>query len=327
MVLTAPGGRELEQALEALDLFVSLDLYVTETNRYADYVLPCTTFLEREDIPLTGMAHMIRPFVQYTDKVIPALGEARDEHEVFNALAAKLHAQLCGDGGNSGYRHASAPHFEPMAVMDAMLRGGSARVRDAEGVGQHLSVDLLKLHPHGIALSDGLTCGNSWSKVTHEDGRVHLWDALLDPEIERLLTAPMADPGELRLFSRRGLLSINSWMHNSSRLVKSQHPRLMMNPVDAEARDILDGQLVELSSSSGSIQVSVMISDEIVAGAVCYPHGWGHRGGWQRANATQGANINELASKTPGDPLSGSTLLDGITVTVRAVDEALVRRT
>jgi anaerobic selenocysteine-containing dehydrogenase len=324
MVLTAPGGRELEKALDALDLFVSLDLYVTETNRFADYVLPCTTFLEREDIPLTGMAHMIRPFIQYSDKVVPALGEARDEHDVFNALAAKLHALLCVDSGNSGYSHASAPHFDPMAVMDAMLRGGGVKVRDAAGVEQQLSLDLLRQYPHGIALADGLSCGNSWSKVTHEDGRVHLWDARLDAELERLRGAPVAEPGELRLFGRRGSLSINSWMHNSSRLVKSQFPSLMMHPVDADARNILDGQRVEVSSSSGSVQVSVTVSDEVIAGAVCYPHGWGHRGGWQRANATQGANVNELASKTPGDSLSGSTLLDGISVTVRGIDEALV---
>jgi anaerobic selenocysteine-containing dehydrogenase len=325
MVLTAPGGRELEQALDSLDVFVSLDLYVTETNRFADYILPCTTFLEREDIPLTGLAHMIRPFIQYSDKVIAAVGEARDEHDVWNELAAKLHAHLCAEIGNSRYCHASAPHFEPMAVMDALLRGGGVKVRDPAGVEQPLSIELLKRYPHGLTLADNLTCSNSWSKISHEDGRAHLWNALLDPELERMRATPVAGPGELRLFGRRAPLSINSWMHNSSRLVKSQFPSLMMNSADADARGILDGQRVEVCSISGSMQVSVTVSDEIIAGAVCYPHGWGHRGGWQRANATQGANVNELASKTPGDMLSGSTLLDGIAVTVRRIAEESAR--
>ena len=53
-----------------LDLMVSLDLYVNETNRHADYVLPATTWLEREDFPLAFLGFYTTPFVQYTDPVV-----------------------------------------------------------------------------------------------------------------------------------------------------------------------------------------------------------------------------------------------------------------
>ena len=58
---------------------VSLDLYVNETNRHADYVLPATTFLERDDVPLAFLGFYTTPFVQYTDPVVEPAGEARDE--------------------------------------------------------------------------------------------------------------------------------------------------------------------------------------------------------------------------------------------------------
>ena len=85
-VMSVPDGDALERALPKLDLFVSLDLYVTETNRHADYVLPATTFLEREDIPLAFLGLYTTPFVQWTDPVVEPRGEARDEWTVIDAL-------------------------------------------------------------------------------------------------------------------------------------------------------------------------------------------------------------------------------------------------
>ncbi|MDQ4041320.1 MAG: molybdopterin-dependent oxidoreductase, partial [Actinomycetota bacterium] len=89
-VLSVPDGAALEAALGELDLFVSLDLYVTETNRHADYVLPATTFLEREDLPIAFLGLYTTPFVQWTERVVEPRGEARDEWEVVTALGDAL---------------------------------------------------------------------------------------------------------------------------------------------------------------------------------------------------------------------------------------------
>jgi anaerobic selenocysteine-containing dehydrogenase len=70
-VSSVPNSDELEAALGDLDLLVSLDLYVTETNRHADYVLPATTFLERDDTAaMVSLAWFTTPFFQYTDAVL-----------------------------------------------------------------------------------------------------------------------------------------------------------------------------------------------------------------------------------------------------------------
>ena len=58
---------------------MSLDFYVSETNRHADYVLPATTFLEREDVPIAFLGFFSTPFMQVTEAVVPPRGEARQE--------------------------------------------------------------------------------------------------------------------------------------------------------------------------------------------------------------------------------------------------------
>src|SRR5919109_947505 len=89
-VLSVPDGGALERAIGELELFVSLDFYVNETNRHADYVLPTTTLYEREDVPLALLGFFTQPFIQVTDAVVPPAGEARQEWEIIDAIARRL---------------------------------------------------------------------------------------------------------------------------------------------------------------------------------------------------------------------------------------------
>jgi anaerobic selenocysteine-containing dehydrogenase len=327
IVLSAPGGGRLEEALEALSLFVSLDLYVTETNRFADYILPGTTFLEREDVPFTGFAHMVRPFAQYTDAVISPLGETRDDHVVCNQLGSALHDRLAAEPGISGYAHAIAPSYDPLAAIDSMLAMGGVSVTNEAGVAEPLSSELLKRYPHGLTIADNVDCKNSWAKIMHEDGKLHVWHDLLEAEMIRLKATPPPPAGELRLFGRRDLKSINSWMHNSERLVRSQSPSLQMHPADAQARGLANGNWITVRSDHGEIEASLTITEDVIPGSVCYPHGWGHNGGWKHANAVSSANVNILAPLAEGEVLSAASFLDGIpvTVTLRAATETAPR--
>ena len=86
-VLSVPNGDELEPALGELELIVAIDLYVTDTSRHADYVLPATTLLEREDFPSAFLAFSTTPFVQMTDAVVAPRGEARQEWEIIEQIS------------------------------------------------------------------------------------------------------------------------------------------------------------------------------------------------------------------------------------------------
>jgi anaerobic selenocysteine-containing dehydrogenase len=312
-VLSMPGGSRLPEAFAQLDLMFALDIYVTETNRHAHYILPATTMLERDDAPILFGGHMVRPFMQFCPAAVRPRGEARVESDILKDLAARMgRGEAFGDLG-------------AVEIADLVLRAGP----EGDNGPEKLSIERLRAHPHGIMLRSGRWAFALKDKIRHEDGRIHLFDPLVAAELKRLVAEP-PDAGQgLKMVSLRKLRSINSWMHNVERLVRSDGPRLLINPADAAARGLVDGARVRVSTRWGAITVIAEVTDEIAPGAVAYPHGWGHEGGWRRANGTMGANLNTIAPASPDavEQVSGMSFLDGFPVEVELADDRQVTET
>jgi formate dehydrogenase len=198
------------------------------------------------------------------------------------------------------------------------------------------SLKRLRRHPHGVEFGYGVPTGVMASRITHADKRVHLADPAILAEVERMEAAAQTDPDfPLRMFGRRELRSINSWMHNSQKLQRANPgPTLRVHADDAAAFGVVDGATARLTSRGGSVNVAVEVSDEVQPGAVCLPHGWGHgRGGWKQANAIGGPNANALTRAGVGtiETLAGMTILNGLPVRLEPVvvespDPAAVER-
>jgi anaerobic selenocysteine-containing dehydrogenase len=72
-----------------------------------------------------------------------------------------------------------------------------------------------------------------------------------------------------------------------------------------------------ISSAIGEIEVTAVLSDDLMPGVVCIPHGWGHEAGAGAvAAAKPGANCNALIDRGVIEPLSGMSFLNGVPVTV-----------
>jgi len=97
-VLSVPNSAALEAAVGQLELFVSFDLYVNETNRLAHYILPGTTMLERDDLPIAFAACSPTLFVQSTAAVLAPYGQARPEWQVYAELARRMRLSLLATG-------------------------------------------------------------------------------------------------------------------------------------------------------------------------------------------------------------------------------------
>ncbi|HEV2813837.1 MAG TPA: molybdopterin-dependent oxidoreductase [Solirubrobacteraceae bacterium] len=308
-VLSVPDGGALERAFGSLDLLVSIDFYVNETGRHADYVLPATTFLEREDVPVAFLPFFVKPFIQWTDAVVAPRGEAREEWAVIDDLARRI-----------GVAPYSVPplrwlaklgvRMSPSRLVSLMLLSGPRR----------LTMKRLRNAPHGLLLDEH-----------HATGRLRKPPSLTPPEIvaeiESLAAAPALDPSlPLRLIGMRELRSHNSWMHNVEKLMRARDGQVLrMHPADAASRSLSGGDLVGIRSASGEVAgVPLLVTDEMTQGVVALPHGWGHRGGWKRANAAGGVNFNELSSAAPEslERLAGMSQLNGIPVEVSLVPAA-----
>jgi anaerobic selenocysteine-containing dehydrogenase len=320
-VLSVPDGDALEHALEQLDLMVSLDFYVNETNRHAHYVLPSTTYLEREDVPVAFLGLFNTPFIQVTRPVLQPAGEARQEWEVIEDLARRIgvapySARALRMLARVGLR------LKPWRLIDLLLRIGPRGDRFGLRRGG-LSLAKVERSPHGIVLDEHLATGVLAGKVRHRDRRVRLDDPEIGTEVERLASANGARAGfPLRLIGMRELRSHNSWMHNAPLLMRGGRTHaLRMNPEDAAAAGVEDGDLARISSEAGAVEAPVKVTDEMTPGNVALPHGWGHKGGWQLANEAGGVNVNLLASSEVDglERLAGMAHLNGIPVRVEAV--------
>jgi len=123
------------------------------------------------------------------------------------------------------------------------------------------------------------------------------------------------------MIGRRELRSNNSWMHNSERLVRGKRRcTLFMHPADAAQRTLSDGAHVAVRSRTGEIEVELEVTDAMMPGVVCLPHGWGHaREGVQLrvAAAHGGASLNDITDDQRVDALSGNAAFCGVPVEVR----------
>jgi anaerobic selenocysteine-containing dehydrogenase len=334
-ILSVPGSADLERALGSLELQVGIDLYLNETHRQADYVLPATTFYERDDLPLALSEIQLTPFVQWTDAVATPRGEARDDWRIIDDLARQLgFAAVSGVaakwiGTSRAARlaqRAVAPvvhRMTPSRVVDLLLRAG----RDGDHFGLRrngLSLAKLRAQPRGVVLAPHVETGVAGKRIKHRDHRVHLGDDRIAAELRRLLETPPATADfPLLMIGRREVRSHNSWMHNTPRFRDGarQH-RALVNPADALAAGIADGDSVRVVSASGAIQLPAEFTDDVEPGTIAVPHGWGHRGGgWQTANVAGGANVNELTSARAEDleGLSGMAHLNGVAVRLEKV--------
>jgi anaerobic selenocysteine-containing dehydrogenase len=109
-------------------------------------------------------------------------------------------------------------------------------------------------------------------------------------------------------------------MHNVEKLVAGRERcTLLTHPDDAARAGIAPGGRARIRSAAGSIEAPVQISDEMMPGVVCLPHGWGHdRKGTRLSVASRhaGVNNNLLAPPELLDVPSGNAAVNGIPVEV-----------
>ena len=155
-----------------------------------------------------------------------------------------------------------------------------------------------------------------------ENQRINLAAPLFLADLDRarrvLAGAPVAAANQLLLISRRELRSNNSWMHNLPRLIKGRNRcTLQMNPEDAAARQLVDGQPVRVRSRVGMVELPVEITPNLMPGVASMPHGYGHARPGTRlevAQAHAGVSINDLTDDSRLDELTGNAALSGVPV-------------
>jgi anaerobic selenocysteine-containing dehydrogenase len=309
-VLSTPDGPGLSRALEELDFMVSVDLYVNETTRHADVILPPTSALERDQYDLVFHGFAVRNTARWTPAVFEAGDDQRHDWQIFGELTTRLNERL----GTPLADEAAAAAATPPADLVAVL---------LESGGRTTMADLVE-HPEGVDL--GALRPTMPERLQTPEQRIDLTPPLVTDDLPRLHAAlaaarPAAPGGELLLIGRRHKQDCNSWLHNTPRLTRGK-PRhhLLMHPDDLSARGIADGQRVTVTSRVGSVEVEASGVDDMMPGVVSLPHGYGHQVPGTRlghASTVAGVSINDLTDPELLD-VSGNAALSGVPVQVCA---------
>ena len=305
-VLSTPNGRQLDRACESLDFMLCIDIYLNETSRHADLILPPTSALNHDHYDLIFNAFAVRNVTRYNTAFWTRPDDERYDWEIFSGVGMRLAAKL-------------GREFTSMPALQHVVAGMLKKSGNREGT----SIESLKAAPHGIDL--GALKPSLYSRIETADRQI---DCAPEPiladmaRFNRELQA--AAPKSLRMIGRRHVRSNNSWMHNYHRLVKGKaRNQLLMHPDDVSAHGLSSGQVVELSSRIGKLRVPVEATTDVMPGVVCLPHGWGHDRDGARigiAQAHAGVSYNDISDDKFVDAVSGNAALNGIAVTVTAAD-------
>ncbi|MFC1824546.1 molybdopterin-dependent oxidoreductase [Thermodesulfobacteriota bacterium] len=276
-----PGSDFMQESLKKLDFLVDVDLFMTDTARMADIVLPACSSFERSELKFYA-----RKYVIWTHPVIDPLGESRPDNDIIFDLAKRL------------------------APDDSMLQQGQEACLDWILEPTNLKIEELKKHPAGYNVKDRSmpplekyeNKGFHTPSGKMEFTSMILKEAGLDPlpRYEEPRFSPRSTPEIARDFplilttGARLPMFIHSrtfrlpWTRN-----RRPDPMVDMNPGDAAQRKISQGDRVDLSTPKASIGVKANLTEYVPRGVVNMYHGYPE------------ANVNELIEPDYRDPISG----------------------
>ena len=331
--------------MAGLDFMVAIDIYLNETTRHADIILPTIVQLEHENFDFLTSTTAVRNFVRWSPRVFEPAPDGKEHWEVMLELAARLSGtsaeafeeraflekvrHTLGRSGLSGEN----VEFDavlaklgdepgPMRVVDLMLRAGPFGDGFADAA-DGLSLDKLRAVSHAIDL--GPLEPRLLEIMRAPGGRIPLAHPHITADVPRLRARLDRPPDEdsLLLVGRRQARNMNSWLHNVEILARGK-PRctLMVSGKDAQRLGLVDGAQARVRSRVGEVVAEVEVSDDMMPGVVSLPHGFGHTAADTRlttaAKRQPGVNANVLTDEVPLDAPSGTSVANGIPVEVCA---------
>jgi anaerobic selenocysteine-containing dehydrogenase len=276
--VTNPDTGGIRAGLAREDLFTVVhDPFMSETAKFADIVLPATTYLETEDFYRAYGTY----YMQYGQRVVEPRGEAWSNHRLTQTLAARL------------------------GVTDKVFKLSPAELvkemfRDAAGAVKRFDPAALM---DGRAVSVGTREGQVYRTPS---GRLEFWSEMLAkqglPPMPDWRPDPLhTDSGQLRLLTTPGYFqSHTAFSGNAFLREREGKPHAVLHPADAASRGLTDGQLVRLHNKRGEVGLVLRVRDEIQPGVVLVPG--------QRPDAeTEGGTVNMLCTDGFTDMGEGAT--------------------
>jgi anaerobic selenocysteine-containing dehydrogenase len=302
-VAVAPESSKVRRGFAREDLFVVVhEIFQTDTADFADILLPATTQLEQTDVH-GSYGHL---YALANNPAIAPLGEALPNTEVFRRLAARMgFAEPCfrdsdEDLARQAWRRsdASAAGLE----WDTLRRDGWRRLAVPKSYAPFAQGNFPT--PSGKC--------EFWSASQEAMGEDPLPNYV--PPRESAASNPvLAQRYPLAFISPPARNFLNSSFANLPAFVAEEKtPKLDLNPVDAAARDLREGDVVRIRNDRGHFTATLRVTDRARPGVAVAPSIW-----WQKL-APDGCNANAVTSQALTDMGRAATFYDCLVEVERA---------
>ncbi len=252
-VVNAPDSLEMQKALRGLDFLVVCDLFLTDTAREADLVLPCTSFFEEEGVRVSSWS----PWVYFCPQIIEPLGEARSDEEIVLELAQRLGIKDFPWLDRDELLEWAA---EPLSEMGITLK-------DLRGKGHLLPRDHNPVAWEGCNFRTPSRRVELFSHRAKEDGNYPVATYL----------PPLADNYEFpfQLISAHSQYRIHSQFQVTPYIKKlNPEPRVIINPSIAQEKGLEEEDLAIIFNDRGEITARVEVDNRIRPGVLQVESGW-----------------------------------------------------
>ncbi len=272
----------MKEAIDKLDIFVVKDFQMTPTCEYADVILPCPSFWEKYELVGTGC----HPYIQIQQEVVPPQYDSKTEFWIVKELVKRIDPSLLDKFD-----------YDEFEAMETMLNNPDC----PESMG--ITVDALKKGPVRLKVHDP-ECGLDAQIQEHKLFPPRAYPFPEGAQREFLKTGRMEFYKEEEIYQKMGetvptfvpafshmtneeqaypfciVTPHSKWRvhstHSNNKVLRNlnRKPVVEIHPVDAAARGIHDGDVVELFNNYGSYKLWALITESIKPGVLCVDHGW-----------------------------------------------------
>lgn len=275
------------RAFQQAEFVVSHDYFHSDTVRYSDVVLPATTFVERNDILFSHTNYLY-----YSKQAIPPLGEARDDYDIFGALAQRL-----------GFYQEFSEGRTSEEWLDLFLERS-----EVEDISAFKSTGIYKGDDQARIGLSGFIQDPVAHPLATESGKIEIacpsYAKAGGPLIPRYQELEQDGSFPFFLVTPHERMRNNSQFDNIEAFRRQIDESVWMHPADAAARGIGSGEEAAIYNQLGAVFAKVHVSDKIKQGVLSYSQGRWLDG--NRPHDTGQINANLVTSTTPSYPSRGA---------------------
>lgn len=282
-IVQVPDTNQLVKAFEQVDFKVVIDLFMTDTAKMADLILPCTSVLEEENLVSTSMGH---GYINYAHRVIEPLGEAKTEYEIFQLLAKEMGmTEFPQDQVEDLLKKVLRPITEKYGISLAMLK--------------EKSYSLPEFHQIPWADKKFLTPSGKYEFLSQRAGQEAGNPLPVFQETAESLIGKEYKANQFYFLTPHPKNSLHS-QHYVLR-EEGTWPKAYLASSKATELDINQGDMIEITSPRGSMRAVVSLEKDLREDVIMVYEGW-----W----IEPGGTVNMLTPDRVSDLGMGATYYD-----------------